>query len=95
MTLLFLLLLLAITDNWAQSDDVAMDNPLGGIKRGWSQIRSDAGSFLSPLSLCLQGKDYLGPAHSAGLVFPDRVIDRTLGHPEADRLQCSSAHTLA
>ncbi len=26
--------------NWAQSDDTAMDNPLGGIMRGWSGIQS-------------------------------------------------------
>lgn len=25
--------------NWAQSDDIAMDNPLGGIKRGWDEIQ--------------------------------------------------------
>ncbi|MEK7166621.1 MAG: nuclear transport factor 2 family protein [Patescibacteria group bacterium] len=29
-----------MSDNWAQSDEVAMDNPLGGIKRGWHEIRS-------------------------------------------------------
>jgi ketosteroid isomerase-like protein len=26
--------------NWQQSDDAAMDNPVGGIKRGWPEIRS-------------------------------------------------------
>lgn len=26
--------------NWANTDDIAMDNPLGGIKRGWREIRS-------------------------------------------------------
>ncbi|MFC1574104.1 YybH family protein, partial [Candidatus Latescibacterota bacterium] len=25
--------------NWHQSDDIAMDNPLGGIKRGWNEVR--------------------------------------------------------
>ena len=24
--------------NWAQSDEIAMDNPLGGIKRGWTEM---------------------------------------------------------
>src|SRR5690349_18190034 len=24
--------------NWEQSEEAAMDNPLGGIKRGWSEI---------------------------------------------------------
>lgn len=28
-----------MSENWAQSDYVAMDNPLGGIKRGWPEIR--------------------------------------------------------
>jgi hypothetical protein len=26
--------------NWLQSDEIAMDNPLGGIKRGWEDIRA-------------------------------------------------------
>ena len=25
--------------NWLNSDEIAMDNPLGGIKRGWEEIR--------------------------------------------------------
>ena len=25
--------------NWADTDEVAMDNPLGGIKRGWKEIK--------------------------------------------------------
>lgn len=25
--------------NWAQTDEIAMDNPLGGIKRGWAEIQ--------------------------------------------------------
>jgi ketosteroid isomerase-like protein len=28
-----------MADNWAQSDEIAMDNPLGGIKRGRSEIQ--------------------------------------------------------
>jgi hypothetical protein len=28
-----------MSDNWAQSADIAMDNPLGGIKRGWGEIK--------------------------------------------------------
>lgn len=24
--------------NWSQTDEIAMDNPLGGIKRGWKEI---------------------------------------------------------
>jgi ketosteroid isomerase-like protein len=26
--------------NWDNTDEAAMDNPLGGIKRGWAEIRS-------------------------------------------------------
>lgn len=29
-----------MSENWAQSDEIAMDNPLGGIKRGWAEIQS-------------------------------------------------------
>lgn len=29
-----------MAENWAHDDDVAMDNPLGGIKRGWTEIAS-------------------------------------------------------
>lgn len=30
-----------MADNWLQSDEIAMDNPLGGIKRGWQEIKSE------------------------------------------------------
>lgn len=29
-----------LADNWDRSDAVAMDNPLGGIMRGWEAIRA-------------------------------------------------------
>jgi hypothetical protein len=29
-----------MSQNWDQSDDIAMDNPLGDIKRGWREIKS-------------------------------------------------------
>jgi ketosteroid isomerase-like protein len=29
-----------MAQNWEPSADAAMDNPLGGIKRGWTEIRS-------------------------------------------------------
>ncbi|MCL5059348.1 MAG: nuclear transport factor 2 family protein [Candidatus Thermoplasmatota archaeon] len=28
-----------MADNWAQTDEIALDNPLGGIRRGWTEIR--------------------------------------------------------
>lgn len=29
-----------ISQNWTQTDEIAMDNPLGGIRRGWEEIKS-------------------------------------------------------
>jgi ketosteroid isomerase-like protein len=29
-----------MSENWMQSDEISMDNPLGGIKRGWSEIQT-------------------------------------------------------
>jgi ketosteroid isomerase-like protein len=29
-----------LANNWAQTDQIAMDNPVGGIKRGWAEIKA-------------------------------------------------------
>ncbi|WP_458699567.1 YybH family protein [Sulfurospirillum sp. 1307] len=29
-----------MSKNWLQAEEIAMDNPLGGIKRGWDEIQS-------------------------------------------------------
>jgi len=29
-----------MSENWAQTDHIAMSNPLGGIRRGWSELQS-------------------------------------------------------
>ncbi|HEX9079849.1 MAG TPA: nuclear transport factor 2 family protein [Desulfuromonadaceae bacterium] len=29
-----------VARNWAQTDEAVMDNPLGGIRRGWEEIRT-------------------------------------------------------
>jgi ketosteroid isomerase-like protein len=29
-----------IANNWAQTEEIAMDNPVGGIKRGWEEVRA-------------------------------------------------------
>jgi hypothetical protein len=26
--------------NWLNNEEIAMDNPLGGIKRGWEEIKA-------------------------------------------------------
>ena len=32
--------LVKMEHNWLQSDEAVMDNPLGGIKRGWEEIKA-------------------------------------------------------
>jgi hypothetical protein len=29
-----------MSENWAQAEDTSMDNLLGGIKRGWDEIKA-------------------------------------------------------
>lgn len=29
-----------MSQNWAQTEEIAMDNPLGGIRRGWDEIKA-------------------------------------------------------
>ena len=29
-----------MANSWAQTDEIAMDNPVGGIKRGWEEIKA-------------------------------------------------------
>ena len=33
--------------NWLNNEEIAMDNPLGGIKRGWDEIKSIYGRIFS------------------------------------------------
>ena len=45
--------------NWDTSDEAVMDNPLGGIKRGWSEIRSVYERlFASPGQYSFEFHDY-------------------------------------
>jgi hypothetical protein len=53
-----------MSDNWAQSDATAMRNPLGGIKRGWAEIRS------------VYERVFTGPAEVRGEYF-DYTIHET------------------
>jgi len=48
-----------MSENWAQSDQIAMDNPLGGIKRGWNEIKSVYESiFKGPADVYVEYYDY-------------------------------------
>jgi hypothetical protein len=54
--------------NWEQSDDIAMDNPLGGIKRGWSEISGVYERiFNGPAEVYVEYYDYT--LHEHGEVF--------------------------
>jgi ketosteroid isomerase-like protein len=46
-------------ENWEVTDDAVMDNPLGGIKRGWSEIRGVYESlFATPNKFHFEFYDY-------------------------------------
>jgi hypothetical protein len=48
-----------MSENWAQSDTIAMDNPLGGIKRGWDEIKSVYEAiFNGPAEVYVEYYDY-------------------------------------
>jgi ketosteroid isomerase-like protein len=54
--------------NWAQTDDAVMDNPVGGIKRGWEEIRAVYERiFNSPGQYWFEFYDY--SYHEAGEAF--------------------------
>src|ERR1022692_4916498 len=62
--------------NWANSAEIAMDNPLGGIKRGWSEIRTTYEKlFDSKGAYRFEFYDYT--LHEAGVLF--YVVGRERG----------------
>jgi ketosteroid isomerase-like protein len=69
-----------MSQNWAPSDDVAMDNPLGGIKRGWSEIRAVyEGIFGGPAAVYVEFFDCT--LHETGEVFD--AVGRERGYLRA------------
>jgi limonene-1,2-epoxide hydrolase len=49
----------AMANNWSESDEVAMDNPLGGIKRGREEIMAVYERiFTSPVTVRVEFFDY-------------------------------------
>ncbi|HEX9374142.1 MAG TPA: nuclear transport factor 2 family protein [Roseiflexaceae bacterium] len=62
--------------NWAQTDDAVMDNPVGGIKRGWGEIAAVyAQIFSHPEPFWFEFYAY--SYHEAGEVF--YVVGRERG----------------
>jgi ketosteroid isomerase-like protein len=57
-----------MSNNWTQTDEIAMDNPVGGIKRGWIQIRAVYERiFNSPAKVYVEFYNYT--IHEAGNIF--------------------------
>ncbi len=57
-----------MAQNWEQSPDIAMDNPLGGIKRGWNEIKDVyARIFGGPAKVYVEYYDYT--IHVQGALF--------------------------
>jgi ketosteroid isomerase-like protein len=49
----------AMQDSWLNADEIAMDNPLGGIRRGWTEIRGVYERlFTGPARVCVELHDY-------------------------------------
>jgi ketosteroid isomerase-like protein len=62
--------------NWAQTNEAVMDNPVGGIKRGWNEIRAVYERvFSSPEPYWFEFYDY--SVHEAGEIF--YVVGRERG----------------
>lgn len=54
--------------NWAQSEHISMDNPVGGIKRGWNEIREVYDRiFNGSAEVYVEFYDYT--LHEAGEIF--------------------------
>lgn len=63
--------------NWAQTDEIAMDNPLGGIRRGWAEIRAVYERiFRGPAEVYVEFHDYT--LHEAAGMF--YAVGRERGH---------------
>lgn len=57
-----------MSQNWTQSDEIVMDNPVGGIKRGWPEIKDVYERiFNGPAQVYVEFYDYT--IHEAGEMF--------------------------
>jgi hypothetical protein len=73
--------LVLMEQNWEGSPEAAMDNPLGGIKRGWLEIRQTYEAlFKAPWAYAFEFWDYT--QHRSGDVF--WVVGRERGRLTKD-----------
>lgn len=74
--------------NWAQTNEAVMDNPLGGIKRGWNEIEAVyAKLFSHPEPFWFEFHDY--SCHEASEIF--YVTGRERGEYGAGRTNLKMA----
>lgn len=74
--------------NWVQTEEAAMDNPVGGIKRGWDEIKVVyARIFSRPEPFWFEFHDY--SLHQAGEIF--YVVGRERGEYRSGRTALSMA----
>lgn len=67
----------AMQDNWLNADEIAMDNPLGGIRRGWTEIRGVYERlFTGPARVYVEFHDYT--LHETAEMFC--AVGRERGH---------------
>lgn len=66
-----------MSQNWMQSEDIAMDNPLGDIKRGWNEIQTVYERvFNGPAQVYVEFYDYT--IHQTSEMF--YAVGRERGH---------------
>lgn len=71
--------LASVRANWHKGDDIAMDNPLGGIRRGWGEIgQVYEGLFIGPARVYVEFYDY--SLHETPDMF--YAVGRERGHFE-------------
>ncbi len=78
----------AMSENWAQSDEAVMDNPLGDICRGWPAIREVyTRIFTGPVLVYVEFYDYT--LHEAAGMF--YVVGRERGYFRRDGIEVELA----
>lgn len=77
-----------MADNWAQTDEIALDNPLGGIRRGWAEIRPlYERVFSGPARVYVEFHDYT--LHAGGDFF--YAVGRERGYFRRDGTELALA----
>lgn len=94
-----------MSNNWEQSDEVSMSNPLGGIKRGWDSIKDVYTSiFNGNAKVYVEYYDYT--VHHTGIMFcavgrergyiksGEQKIDLAIRTSRTYRMDCGRWHQI-